>query len=100
MRLKQLGEALTVCSNDFGMDGIDLLLLYTAVKTRAETGEVTIMNFIDNFTHTSPATAHKKIKQLCDKHLLIKVGDDKNLRLKRLEKGAKYDEFIKRLAEV
>jgi len=41
-----------------------------------------------------------KIKQLCDKHLLIKVGDDKNLRLKRLEKGDKYDGFIKRLAEV
>ena len=100
MRLKQLGEALAVCSNDFGMDGIDLMLLYTAVKTKAETGEVTIMNFIENFAHTSPATAHKKIKQLCDKHLLIKVGDDKNLRLKRLEKGANYDEFIKRLAEV
>jgi len=100
MKLKQLGEALSICSDEFGLDGIDLLLLYAAMKTKAETGEVTIMNFIENFAYTSPATAHKKIKQLCNKQLLIKVEDANNLRLKRLEKGDKYDEFIKRLAEV
>lgn len=100
MKLKQLGESLRVCSDEFGLDAIDLLILYTVIKTKAEAGEVTIMNFINSFEYTSAATAHAKIKKLCNKQLLIKVGNNENLRLKCLEKGDKYDEFIKRLAEV
>jgi hypothetical protein len=97
MKLKQLGDALTLAWNEFGLDGIDILMLHEVVTAQGAGGEVTIMNMINNFSFSSPATAHKKIKRLCDKHLLIKVGDTVNLRLKRLEKGARYDEFIERL---
>ena len=100
MRLEKLAEALACVRNDFGMDAIDVMVLDEVLRLKKSGGEVTIMEIVDRSSVASPATVHARIKSLCEKDIPIKVEHKSNMRYKMLEKGPRFVNLTKALAEV
>jgi DNA-binding MarR family transcriptional regulator len=58
------------------------------------------MGIIRNFKATSPATTHARIKKLVRHGLIDRVADETNLRIKKLQPTAKYNDLVKYLGEI
>jgi DNA-binding MarR family transcriptional regulator len=63
-------------------------------------GDVLTMQFIKNFDGASEATTHARMKRLVQSGLLSRVGDDENLRIKKLKPTNKTSELVRYLAEI
>lgn len=100
MRLEKLAVALNGLRSKYNVDGTDVLILNAVYAMKKEHGEVLTMQFIKNFKGASEATTHARMKKLLKCGLLARVGDEKNLRVKKLEPTPKTWELVKYLAEV
>jgi DNA-binding MarR family transcriptional regulator len=99
MKLEKLALALYSLRNRFKVDSTDLLILNAVLEMRKE-GDVLTMQFIKNFKGASQATTHARMKKLLKNGLLVRVGDNENLRVKKLEPTAKTTELVKYLGEI
>ena len=100
MRLEKLAAALGGLRSKYNVDGTDVLILNAVYAMKREHGEVLTMQFIKSFKGASQATTHARMKKLLRCGLLDRVGDEKNLRVKKLEPTPKTQELVKYLAEV
>lgn len=100
MKLEKLAEALGSLKRKYNVDGTDVLILNAVYAMKKQHGEVLTMQFIKNFKGASEATTHARMKKLIRCGLLDRVGDEKNLRIKKLEPTSKTWELVKYLAEV
>ncbi|WP_396189654.1 MarR family transcriptional regulator [Flavobacterium sp.] len=86
-------------ANDkFGVDPTSLLIVDYVVENW-KSGEVTIMNLLEGFWRTSPATTHTYLKKLIAKKILVSKQSKEDARRKHIEKGAKFDDFIAYMEE-
>jgi DNA-binding MarR family transcriptional regulator len=83
----------------FKVDSTDLLILNSVIEMNKQ-GDVLTMQFIKNFDGASEATTHARMKRLVQSGLLSRVGDDENLRIKKLKPTNKTSELVKYLAEI
>lgn len=93
MKLEQLAEALTGLQDKYNIDSTDILIL-NAVIGMWKQGDVRTMQFIKTFKGSSQATAHARMKKLLECGLLTRAGDEKNLRVKKLEPTPKTSELV------
>jgi len=100
MKLEKLAEALGSLKQKYNVDETDVLILNAVYAMKKQHGEVLTMQFIKNFKGASEATTHARMKKLIQCGLLDRVGDEKNLRVKKLEPTSKTWELVKYLAEV
>jgi len=100
MKLEKLAEALGSLKRKYNVDETDVLILNAVYAMKKQHGEVLTMQFIKNFKGASEATTHARMKKLIRCGLLDRVGDEKNLRVKKLEPTSKTWELVKYLAEV
>jgi hypothetical protein len=82
----------------YGVDPTSLLIV-DYVMENWKSGEVTIMNLLEGFWRTSPATTHTYLKKLIAKKILMAKPCRDDARRKEIQKGAKFDEFIAYLEE-
>lgn len=99
MKLDKLAQAVNSLYAKFGVDTTDILILNDVIE-RNKQGDVLTMQFIKNFSGASEATTHARMKKLLDCGLLSRVGDDRNLRIKKLKPTPKTNELVKYLAEI
>ena len=94
MKLDHLAFALDAVSQGFDVDATDLLIISSVIE-KNKTGDVYTMKFIKEFKSVSQATVHARMKKLIDKGLLARTGDEKNLRVKKLQPTDKTEELVK-----
>jgi hypothetical protein len=82
----------------YGVDATSLLIVDFVMEGWRD-GEVTIMDVLNGFWRTSPATTHTYLKKLIAKKIFIGKQSKEDGRRKSVQKGAKYDEFIAYLEE-
>jgi len=82
----------------FGVDPTSLLIV-DFVMENWKAGEVTIMALLEGFWRTSPATTHTYLQKLIAKKIFTAKQTKADGRVKVIQKGAKYDEFIAYLEE-
>jgi DNA-binding MarR family transcriptional regulator len=99
MKLDKLAQALTDVRSKFKLDSTDLLIINSVLEMKKH-GDVLTMQFVKNFGGASEATTHMRMKKLIKRGLLVRVGDDQNLRIKKLEPTGKTTELVKYLAEI
>lgn len=99
MKLEKLAAALRELQT-LGLNGTDVLVLDEIARTLKQGDEATIMKIMNSQIAASPATAHNRIKKLCDEGYLRKQSDPKNLRFKALELAKNYDKLVERLGAV
>jgi DNA-binding MarR family transcriptional regulator len=99
MKLDKLAQALNNVRDKFKVDSTDLLILNSIIEMNKQ-GDVLTMQFIKNFDGASEATTHARMKRLVQSGLLSRVGDDENLRIKKLKPTNKTSELVKYLAEI
>ena len=99
MKLEKLATALYGLKSKFKVDSTDVLILNAVIEMRKQ-GDVLTMQFIKNFKGASQATTHARMKKLLRNGLLARVGDDENLRVKKLEPTAKTNDLVKYLGEI
>lgn len=99
MKLEKLALALYSLRSKFKVDSTDILILNAVIEMKKQ-GDVLTMQFIKNFKGASQATTHARMKRLLQNGLLARVGDDENLRVKKLEPTAKTSELVKYLGEL
>jgi DNA-binding MarR family transcriptional regulator len=99
MKLDKLAQALNNVRDKFKIDSTDLLILNSVIEMNKQ-GDVLTMQFIKNFDGASEATTHARMKRLVQSGLLSRVGDDENLRIKKLKPTNKTSELVKYLAEI
>jgi len=99
MKLEKLALALNSLRSKFKVDNTDILILNGVLEMKKH-GDVQTMQFIKNFKGASQATTHARMKKLLRQGLLARVGDDDNLRVKKLEPTAKTTELLKYLGEI
>lgn len=100
MNLEQLTNALIKAHMEMGVDAIDLMLLHTITDKLKAEGEATIMPIIENFSLTSRATTHARLKNLIKNGFISWDSDENNLRVKLLKRGAKYDKLETLLQQI
>ena len=100
MRLEKLATALYGLKSKYNVDSTDVLILNAVYAMKREHGEVLTMQFIKNFKGASQATTHARMKKLLRSGLLARVGDEENLRIKKLEPTAKTNDLVKYLGEL
>lgn len=93
MKLKQLTEALVKTHTALGLDAIDLMLLRIITDKLKLEGEATIMPIIEEFSLTSRATTHARLKKLIKSGFVSWDSDENNLRVKLLKRGDKYQDL-------
>ena len=91
MQIEKIGKAL-FAAREFGIDGIDLMILQTAISKLQSGGEVTIMSFTKS-DFASFGTIHVRIKKLIEAGFLTKTIKSSNQRVKTLDVGPKVEEF-------
>ena len=99
MKLEKLAIALNGLQFKFKVDSTDILILNAVIEMKKH-GDVLTMQFIKNFKGASQATTHARMKKLLRCGLLDRVGDEKNLRVKKLEPTSKTQELVKYLGEI
>jgi len=99
MKLDKLAQALNNVRDKFKVDSTDLLILNSVIEMNKQ-GDVLTMQFIKNFKGASEATTHARMKKLVQYGLLSRVGDENNLRIKKLKPTNKTSELVKYLAEI
>jgi hypothetical protein len=99
MKLDKLAQALNSLYSKFGVDSTDVLILNDIIEMNKR-GDVLTMQFIKNFNGASEATTHARMKRLVQSGLLSRVGDDTNLRIKKLKPTNKTNELVRYLAEI
>lgn len=99
MKLEKLAQALNDVRNKFKIDSTDLLIISSILEMKKQ-GDVLTMQFVKSFEGASEATTHMRMKKLIKRGLLARVGDDQNLRIKKLEPTGKTNELLKYLAEI
>jgi DNA-binding MarR family transcriptional regulator len=99
MKLDKLAQALNNVRDKFKIDSTDLLILNSVIEMNKQ-GDVLTMQFIKNFDGASEATTHARMKRLVQSGLLSRVGDDENLRIKKLKPTNKTSELVRYLAEI
>ena len=99
MKLEKLTLALYSLRIKFKVDSTDLLIINAVLEMKKQ-GDVFTMQFIKNFKGASQATTHARMKKLLQNGLLARVGDNENLRVKKLEPTPKTWELVKYLAEL
>lgn len=99
MKLEKLATALYGLESKFKVDSTDVLIIHAVLEMKKQ-GDVLTMQFIKNFKGASQATTHARMKKLLRNGLLARVGDDENLRVKKLEPTARTSELLKYLGEV
>jgi DNA-binding MarR family transcriptional regulator len=99
MNLDKLAQALNTVRDKFKIDSTDLLILNSVIEMNKR-GDVLTMQFIKNFDGASEATTHARMKRLVQSGLLSRVGDDENLRIKKLKPTNKTSELVRYLAEI
>jgi hypothetical protein len=82
----------------YGVDATSLLIVDFVMEGWRD-GEVTIMDVLNGFWRTSPATTHTYLKKLIAKKILTAKPCKDDARRKAIQKGAKFDEFIAYLEE-
>jgi len=100
MKVDRVADLLTSVNKTFGIDDVDLIIIGSVERERKTGNKLTIMNFVDNFRRTSPANTHRRIKKLCTKKLLEKVGSEDSGRVKFLATGKRFTELHAHLMEV
>ena len=99
MKLEKLTLALYSLRIKFKVDSTDLLIINAVLEMKKQ-GDVFTMQFIKNFKGASQATTHARMKKLLQNGLLARVGDNENLRVKKLEPTPKTYELVKYLGEL
>lgn len=99
MKLDKLAQALNGLQSKFKVDSTDVLILSAVIEMKKQ-GDVMTMQFIKSFKGASQATTHARMKKLLRCGLLARVGDEQNLRVKKLEPTAKTNDLVKYLAEI
>jgi hypothetical protein len=82
----------------YGVDPTSLLIV-DFVMEGWKAGEVTIMDVLNGFWRTSPATTHAYLKKMITKKILVTKPNKEDARRKSVLKGIKFDEFIAYLEE-
>ena len=100
MRIDKLCVAIAGLKSKYKLDSTDVLLLNAIVSTHKDNGGATIMGIIRNFKAASHATTHSRIKKLVKHGLIDRVADETNLRIKKLQPTAKYNDLVKYLGEI
>lgn len=100
MRIDKLCVAIAGLKSKYKLDSTDVLLLNAIVSTHKDNGGATIMGIIKNFKAASYATTHSRIKKLVKYGLIDRVADETNLRIKKLQPTAKYNDLVKYLGEI
>lgn len=99
MKLDKLAQALNNVRDKFKLDSTDLLILNSVIEMNKQ-GDVLTMQLIKNFEGASEATTHARMKKLVQCGLLSRVGDEDNLRIKKLKPTNKTNELVRYLAEI
>jgi len=99
MKLDKLAQALNNVRDKFKVDSTDLLILNSVIEMNKQ-GDVLTMQLIKNFEGASEATTHARMKKLVQCGLLSRVGDEDNLRIKKLKPTNKTNELVRYLAEI
>jgi len=99
MKLDKLAQALNNVRDKFKVDSTDLLILNSVIEMNKQ-GDVLTMQLIKNFGGASEATTHARMKKLVQCGLLSRVGDEGNLRIKKLKPTNKTNELVRYLAEI
>lgn len=94
MKLDKFISCIDEARGKWGLEPAHLELLQDILTTQKEAGEVTIMEVLDNYPITSPATTHKNLKLLLKKKLLTSVNSAEDGRIKTLKKGIKLNELM------
>jgi hypothetical protein len=97
VKLEKFLNKVKLVDDKYRLKPINLLLL-NHVLEEYKKGEVTIMQILEEFPYTSPATTHKLLKELIAKKVLAMRGG-KDGRTKELVKGTKYEDLSKLVAE-
>lgn len=90
MKLEKLSAILNKLRNDFDLDAVDIELLDTV---RECGDDAFIMKVIGKFGVASPATTHRRLKQLVAKNYLTHEGASGNLRTKLLVSDYRWDDL-------
>ena len=98
MKADKLIAKVKGAQDKYGVDPTSLLIV-DYVMENWKSGEVTIMNLLEGFWRTSPATTHTYFKKLVVKKIFIAKQSKEDGRRKIILKGAKFDEFISYLEE-
>lgn len=99
MKLERLNEALKV-ADEFGLDGVDITILFAIAEKRRDAGAATIMQFSSGTQFAAFATIHERVKRMVAKGILKKEVKEDNQRFKVLTDGPVLGKFLDRLNEV
>jgi hypothetical protein len=97
MKLDKFLNKVKLIDDKYRLKPFSLLLLNHVIEHNKK-GEVTIMQVLEDFPHTSPMTTHKLLKELIGKKILA-MQSGKDGRKKELVKGTKYEDLSKLVAE-
>ena len=99
MKFPSFMAAWDVAQKTYGLKPVDLFILNQIFC--APNNSTTIMAVVSNPTcGMSRVTMHTHVKKLCKEGFLTKTEDQKNMRLKNLEPGEKFVEFLRKLTEI
>jgi len=90
MKLHKLCNALDLARFSWKLEPCHLELLRYVLSA----GEVTIMQILNEYPLTSPATTHKNLKHLIKSKLLTSVNSPDDGRIRLLGKGTKLNELF------
>jgi hypothetical protein len=97
MKLDKFLNKVKLIDDKYRLKPFSLLLLNHVIEHNKK-GEVTIMQVLEDFPHTSPMTTHKLLKELIAKKILA-VGTNLDGRKKELVKGNKWEDLAKLVSE-
>ena len=98
MKFDKLMAKVKGAEDKYGINPISLMII-DYVLEEEKVREVTIMNLLESFWRTSRATTHKYFKKLVAKKIFVLKRSKVDGRVKIIEKGSKFDEFIAYMEE-
>jgi len=99
MKLDNFSHAIKMLRMDYGLDSTDVLIINELMRMRGK-GDVPTMTLIKNFTESSQATTHTRVKKLIKAGWIERTNDEDNLRLRKLTPTDKALDMVRHLDSV
>lgn len=90
MKFQDLAIVLTRAASH-SLDAVDLLILDELAEALKRNERITVMELVNNSSAASHATVHTRLKKLEKSKLISKLPDEKNLRIKYVVFGSRWE---------
>jgi DNA-binding MarR family transcriptional regulator len=99
MNLDNFSQITKVLRTEYGLDSTDALIINELMRMRGH-GDVPTMTLIKNFSEASQATTHTRVKKLIKAGWISRIGDEENLRVRKLVPTEKALNMVRHLGSV